>query len=81
MKAQTTTQRPAVLLVHADYTVNGATQRVRDIVPDEAEDLLKGRVAFYNVWKSLYSTVEELPLAMCDVTTAPDEDLLTMERS
>ncbi|MEQ1714371.1 MAG: CmcJ/NvfI family oxidoreductase [Hyphomicrobium sp.] len=79
LSAQTTTQRPAVLLVHADYTEKGAIQRVRDIVPEEADDLLKGRVAFYNVWKSLYAPVEELPLAMCDVTTAPDDDLLTME--
>lgn len=79
LSAQTETQRPAVLLVHADYTEKGAIQRVRDIVPEEAEELLKGRVAFYNVWKSLYAPVEELPLAMCDVSTAPDEDLLTME--
>ncbi len=79
LKAQTTTQRPAVLLVHADYTAKAAVQRVRDIVPDEADELLKGRIAFYNVWKSLYEPVEELPLAMCDVTSATDEDLLRME--
>ena len=79
LKQQTTAQRPAVLLVHADYTTKGATQRVHDILPDEANELLKGRVAFYNIWKSLYSTVEELPLAMCDVSSAIDDDLLRME--
>ena len=66
LKQQTTVQRPAVLLVHSDYTPNSGPQRVRDIVPDEAEALLQRRVAFYNVWKPLYRRVEELPLAMID---------------
>lgn len=79
LKQQTTTNRPAVQLVHADYTGKSAPQRVRDVLPDEADALLKNRVAFYNVWKPLYERVEELPLACCDVTTHPDEDHLKME--
>jgi len=79
LKAQTTVQRPAVLLVHSDYTVASGPQRVRDILPDEAEALLQRRVAFYNVWKPLYRRVEELPLAMCDATTHAPEDMLRME--
>ena len=79
LKAQTTVQRPAVQLVHADYTTKSAPQRVRDIFPDEADGLLQNRVAFYNVWKPLYARVEELPLAMCDVTSQADDDLLLME--
>jgi hypothetical protein len=79
LKQQTTTSRPAVLLVHSDYTPKSGRQRVIDILPDEAETLLQGRVAFYNVWKSLYDVVEELPLAMCDARTASDEDMLLME--
>jgi hypothetical protein len=70
---------PAVLLVHSDYTVNSGPQRVRDILPAEADGLLQRRVAFYNVWKPLYRRVEELPLAMCDATTHVDSDMLTME--
>jgi hypothetical protein len=76
---QTTVNRPAVLLVHSDYTVASGPQRVRDLLPDEAETLLRGRVAFYNVWKSLYDVVEELPLAMCDATSQADGDMLRME--
>lgn len=76
---QTTVQRPAVLLVHSDYTVRSGPQRVRDILPDEAESLLAGRVAFFNVWKPLYNRVEELPLAMCDATTHDDGDMLCMD--
>lgn len=79
LSAQTTVQRPAVLLVHSDYTVDSGPQRVRDIVPDDAEALLQRRVAFYNVWKPLYARVEELPLAMCDATTHDPADMLRMD--
>ena len=79
LSQQTTVQRPAVLLVHSDYTVTSGPQRVRDIVPDDADELLKGRVAFYNVWKPLYARVEELPLAMCDATTHDPADMLRMD--
>ena len=79
LKQQTTVQRPAVLLVHSDYTVASGPQRVRDLLPAEAEGLLRQRVAFYNVWKPLYRRVEELPLAMCDATTHDPEDMLRMD--
>ncbi len=76
---QTEVKRPAVQLVHSDYTPRSAPQRVRDILPDEAESLLKGRVAFYNVWKPLFETVEELPLACCDARSHVADDMLVME--
>ena len=79
LKQQTTVNRPAVLLVHSDYTVASGPQRVRDLLPDEADALLQRRVAFYNVWKSLYDVVEELPLAMCEAGSQADGDLLRME--
>jgi hypothetical protein len=79
LKQQTEVQRPAVMLVHSDYTPVSGPQRVRDILPDEADDLLSRRVAFFNVWKPLYNRVEELPLAMCDTRTQDDADLLRME--
>lgn len=76
---QTTVQRPAVLLVHSDYTVQSGPQRVRDIIPEDAEALLRRRVAFFNVWKPLYQKVRELPLAMLDAQTHQTEDLIRME--
>ena len=79
LKAQTTVQRPAVMLVHSDYTPASGPQRVRDIVPQDADDLLTRRVAFYNVWKPLYRRVEELPLAMIDAQTQDAGDLLRMD--
>lgn len=79
LSQQTTVQRPAVLLVHSDYTVKSGPQRVRDILPEEADALLQRRVAFFNVWKPLYQRVEELPLAMCDATTHAPDDMLRMD--
>ena len=78
LSQQTEEHRPAVLLVHSDYTPKSGPARVRDILPDEAENLLNGRVAFYNVWKSLVDVVEELPLACCDARSSTDEDMLVM---
>ncbi|WP_295688053.1 CmcJ/NvfI family oxidoreductase [uncultured Nevskia sp.] len=79
LSAQTTVQRPAVLVVHSDYTEKSGPQRLRDLLPAEADALLTRRVAFYNVWKPLRAPVEELPLAMCDASTQVPEDLLTMD--
>lgn len=73
-----TTQRAPVLLVHCDYTPASGPLRVRQLLPDEAESLLSRRVAFYNFWKPLKRRVEEMPLAMCDVTTMQEKDLLRM---
>ena len=79
LSQQTESKRPAVLLVHSDYTPKSGPQRVRDILSDKAEELLKRRVAFFNVWRPLFETVEELPLACCDAQSQSDDDLLVME--
>jgi hypothetical protein len=73
-----TTQRAPVMVVHCDYTPASGPMRVRQLVPDEADELLKRRVAFYNLWKPLKRRVEEKPLAMCDVTSAAEDDMLKM---
>ncbi len=79
LRDQTEVQRPTVQLAHSDYTPKSGPQRVREILAGEAEQLLKHRVAFFNVWKPLYRTVEEFPLAMCDDTTTANDDKLVME--
>ncbi len=73
-----TTQRAPVMLVHCDYTAHSGPTRVRQLMGGEAEDLLRRRVAFYNVWKPLHRKVEERPLAMCDVVSASQKDFVTM---
>ena len=73
-----TTQRAPVMVVHCDYTPASGPMRVRQLMPEEADELLKRRVAFYNFWKPLKRRVEEKPLAMCDVTSAAQDDMLKM---
>lgn len=73
-----TSQRAPVSLVHCDYTNESGPTRVRQLLPDEADDLLSRRVAFFNVWKPLHK-VEENPLAMCDVTSSPHDDFFKVQ--
>jgi glutathione S-transferase len=75
---KSTSQRAPVMLVHCDYTDKSGPVRVQQLLPDEAEDLLKRRVAFINFWKPLHHTVEERPLAMCDVTSSPPSDFFKL---
>lgn len=56
--------------VHVDYTAKSGPQRVRDLLGDEAEDLLRKRVAFINVWRPVRRPVEDWPLALCDARSA-----------
>lgn len=72
-----TTQRAPVALVHCDYTAESGPVRVKQLLGDEADGLLKNRVAFLNVWKPL-NKVEENPLAMCDVQSSPDADFFKL---
>lgn len=72
-----TSQRAPVSLVHCDYTAESGPLRVRQLLQDEAEELLSRRVAFFNVWKPL-NKVEENPLAMCDITSSPDDDFFKL---
>lgn len=73
-----TSQRSPVMLVHCDYTAESGPLRVKQLLPDEADDLLSRRVAFINVWKPIHNVVEERPLAMCDVTSSLPEDFLKL---
>lgn len=72
-----TSQRSPVMLVHCDYTAESGPLRVRQLLGDEADDLLSRRVTFINVWKPL-NVVEERPLAMCDVESCKDEDFFKL---
>ncbi len=72
-----TSQRAPVMLVHCDYTAESGPVRVRQLCDGEADELLKRRVAFFNVWKPL-KNVEEMPLAMLDVTSSPPDDFFKL---
>ena len=62
--------------VHVDHTAKSGPQRVRDLLPDEAEELLKGRVQVINLWRPMFSPLQDAPLAVCDSRTLHSEDLI-----
>jgi hypothetical protein len=68
--------RQPVRRVHIDHTARSGPQRVRDLLPDEAEELLKGRVQVVNVWRPINGPLHDSPLAVCDATTIRFEDLV-----
>ena len=67
--------------MHNDYTEWSGPQRVRDILPDEADDLLTGRFAIIQVWRPIRYPVETFPLAICDAHTVASDDFIISERS
>jgi hypothetical protein len=72
--------REVVRRVHNDYTEWSAPQRVRDILPDEAEQLLQRRFAIIQVWRPIRYPVETYPLAMADAQTLSAADMIVSER-
>lgn len=61
---------------HNDYTLESAPQRVRDLLPAEADELLGRRFAVINVWKPIRGPVLEAPLAFCDAQTISQDDFI-----
>ena len=72
--------REVVRRVHNDYTEWSAPQRVRDILPDEAADLLQRRFAIIQVWRPIRHPVETFPLAIADARTLSPDDMIVSER-
>jgi hypothetical protein len=72
--------REVVRRVHNDYTEWSAPQRVRDILPDEADDLLSRRFAVIQVWRPIRHPVETFPLAICDAASLAFDDMVISER-
>jgi hypothetical protein len=66
--------------VHNDYTEFSAAKRVRDLMGDEAEELLKGRFAIVQCWRPIRLPVESWPLAICDSQTLDPKNMVVTER-
>ena len=63
--------------VHVDHTDRSGPQRVRDLMGDEAEELLRGRVQVINMWRPIRrEPLRDAPLAVCDSRTVAAEDLV-----
>ncbi len=65
---------------HNDYTEWSGPQRVRDLVPDEAEELLKHRFAVVQTWRPINNPVRREPLAIADARSIGTEEMIPSAR-
>jgi hypothetical protein len=65
--------------VHNDYTAWSSPQRVRDLMGDEAEELLKHRFAIINLWRPIRGPLLESPLTLCDAQSLAEENLIASD--
>lgn len=72
--------REPVLSAHNDYTEWSGPQRVREILPDEAEALLAHRFAIIQVWRAINQPIRANPLMIADYKSIAMEDLLVSDR-
>ena len=72
--------REVVRRAHNDYTEWSGPQRVRDLLPQEADELLRRRFAIIQVWRPIRHPVETFPLAICDARSVTFEDFVISER-
>src|SRR5258708_21446514 len=70
------TPRQPVTSVHNDYTVKSGPQRVRDLMGEEAEELLRHRFEIVNVWRPSPGPLRDAPLAVCDATSVAFTDFV-----
>jgi len=66
--------------VHNDYTERSAPQRVRDFLPDEADELLQCRYGIVQTWRPINKPVESEPLALIDGNTIPQVGFIPYQR-
>ncbi len=62
--------------VHVDQTVASGPQRVRDLMGEQAEDLLTRRAAIINVWRPIHHEARDWPLAFADARSVAKDDLI-----
>ena len=72
--------REPVFTVHNDYTEWSGPQRVRELLPDEAEALLQRRFAIIQVWRAVAQPIIANPLALADARSLASDDLIISER-
>ena len=72
--------REPVLGVHNDYTEWSAPKRVHDILPGEADELLRRRFAIVQLWRPVHGVVQSQPLAIADARSIEPSDLIPVQR-
>lgn len=72
--------REPVLSVHNDYTERSAPRRVREVLGEDAEELLTRRFAIIQIWRAIDQPIRANPLAIADARTLAPADLIAAER-
>lgn len=66
--------------VHSDYSVDGAKQRLVDLVGlDQAECWEKGHYAFINIWRPVEAEINSSPLGFILPDSIDDEDWILLD--
>jgi hypothetical protein len=79
MSAKDKTIKLPAKRLHNDYTAWSSPQRVRDLMGDEAEELLKHRYAINNLWRPIRGPVLESPLTLCDAQSLEEKNLIASD--
>jgi hypothetical protein len=73
------TPRQPVASVHNDYTVKSGPQRLRELMGEEAEELLRHRFEIVNVWRPIRGPLRDAPLAICDAASVAFADFVSSD--
>ncbi|KAK9859835.1 hypothetical protein WJX84_000544 [Apatococcus fuscideae] len=65
-----------VVRAHVDYTEKSGANRLKELLPEEAERLQKTPYAVIQAWRPLAGPVDDSPLAMADASTVDPGNLL-----
>ncbi len=71
--------QPPASRAHVDQTVASGPQRVREVMGEQAERLLRGRAAIINVWRPIHHAARAWPLALGDARSIAPEDLIATD--
>jgi hypothetical protein len=66
-----------VMNAHSDYTNDSGPGRAMDVAGDlHAKAIEEQRYRMYNVWRPINGTVEQKPLALCDIRAMTSEEFV-----
>ncbi len=72
--------RPPARNVHSDYSVDGAKQRLVDILgADQAAEWSNGHYAFVNVWRPIGAPINSAPLGFVQPSSTADRDWILLD--
>jgi len=79
LQADRPNQGRPVMHAHTDFTEASAARRLRDLVGEEAEDLLRHRVVQLNLWRPIRAPLRDAPLAVCDASSIGTRGLVAVD--